>query len=52
MNKLKDSPSPYLKQHAENPVAWYPWSEEALKRAKAEDKPILVSIGYSACCFK
>ena len=41
--------SPYLLQHAENPVDWYPWGEEALGRARAEDKPILVSIGYAAC---
>ena len=39
----------YLLQHAQNPVEWYPWGEEALARAKAEDKPILLSIGYSAC---
>ena len=42
-------PRPYLLQHAENPVDWYPWGEEALSRARAEDKPILVSIGYAAC---
>jgi uncharacterized protein YyaL (SSP411 family) len=41
--------SPYLLQHAHNPVDWYPWGEEALARAKAEDKPILLSIGYAAC---
>src|ERR1700704_4980182 len=41
--------SPYLRQHAKNPVDWYPWGEEALSRSKAEDKPILLSIGYSAC---
>jgi len=41
--------SPYLRQHAHNPVEWYPWGEEALTRAKAENKPILLSIGYSAC---
>jgi len=48
-NKLIDETSPYLLQHAHNPVNWYPWSEEALQRAKDENKPILVSIGYSAC---
>ena len=41
--------SPYLLQHAHNPVDWYPWGEEALQKAKQENKPILVSIGYSAC---
>ncbi|MFN0073818.1 MAG: thioredoxin domain-containing protein [Chloroflexota bacterium] len=48
-NRLIDQTSPYLLQHAHNPVDWYPWGEEALNRAKAEDKPILLSIGYSAC---
>ncbi len=48
-NHLINETSPYLLQHAHNPVDWYPWSEEALKRAKNEDKPILVSIGYAAC---
>ncbi|WP_333841493.1 thioredoxin domain-containing protein [Pelomicrobium sp.] len=48
-NRLAQSPSPYLRQHADNPVDWYPWCEEALARARAEDKPILLSIGYSAC---
>ncbi len=48
-NKLIDETSPYLLQHAHNPVNWYPWSEETLQRAKDENKPILVSIGYSAC---
>jgi uncharacterized protein len=48
-NRLADETSPYLLQHAENPVDWYPWGEEALARARSEDKPILVSIGYSAC---
>jgi len=48
-NRLKNEASPYLQQHAENPVDWYPWGEEALLRAKREDKPILLSIGYSAC---
>ncbi len=48
-NRLAASTSPYLLQHADNPVDWYPWGEEALARARAEDKPILLSIGYSAC---
>src|SRR5689334_24437962 len=48
-NRLINEASPYLLQHAHNPVDWYPWGEEALQRAKAEDKPILVSIGYAAC---
>ena len=48
-NKLANAQSPYLKQHAENPVDWYPWGEEALEKALKEDKPILVSIGYSSC---
>ena len=48
-NRLINETSPYLLQHAHNPVDWYPWGEEALQRAKDEDKPILLSIGYSAC---
>lgn len=48
-NRLADNFSPYLRQHANNPIDWYPWGEEALKRAKQEDKPIFVSIGYSTC---
>ncbi len=48
-NRLIDCASPYLRQHAFNPVDWYPWGEEALERAREEDKPILLSIGYSAC---
>ena len=48
-NKLAGESSPYLLQHADNPVDWYPWGEEALEKAKAEDKPIFLSIGYSAC---
>lgn len=48
-NKLLQETSPYLLQHAHNPVNWYPWGEEALQKAKEENKPILVSIGYSAC---
>src|SRR5689334_592986 len=48
-NRLAGEASPYLQQHASNPVDWYPWGEEALSRARTEDKPILLSIGYSAC---
>ncbi len=48
-NRLAREASPYLLQHAHNPVDWYPWGEEALGRARSEDKPILLSIGYSAC---
>jgi len=48
-NRLARTTSPYLRQHAGNPVDWYPWGEEALTRARTEDKPILLSIGYSAC---
>ena len=48
-NHLKGQTSPYLLQHAENPVEWYPWCEEAFERAKREDKPVFLSIGYSTC---
>ncbi len=48
-NHLKNETSPYLLQHAENPVEWYPWCEEAFARAKREDKPIFLSVGYSTC---
>ncbi|AEW03075.1 hypothetical protein A4D02_03500 [Niastella koreensis] len=48
-NRLAEETSPYLLQHAHNPVDWYPWGNEALDRAKKEDKPLLVSIGYAAC---
>ena len=48
-NRLAHETSPYLLQHANNPVDWYPWGPEALDRARAEDKPILLSIGYAAC---
>ncbi len=48
-NRLQNSHSPYLLQHAENPVDWYPWGEEALRKARDEDKPIFLSIGYAAC---
>jgi uncharacterized protein YyaL (SSP411 family) len=48
-NRLSQETSPYLLQHASNPVDWYPWSEEAFDRARNEDKPIFLSVGYSAC---
>lgn len=48
-NRLKNQSSPYLLQHAENPVDWYPWCDEAFEKAKREDKPIFLSIGYSTC---
>src|SRR5437763_3882731 len=49
VNRLADETSPYLRQHKDNPVDWYPWGEEAFARARAEDKPIMLSVGYSAC---
>jgi len=49
LNRLAAEPSPYLRQHAGNPVDWYPWGEEAFERARAEDKPIFLSVGYSTC---
>ena len=49
MNHLKGQKSPYLLQHADNPVDWYPWGEEAFAKARAEDKPVFLSIGYSTC---
>jgi uncharacterized protein YyaL (SSP411 family) len=49
MNRLASATSPYLLQHADNPVDWYPWGAEALARARSEDRPIFLSIGYSAC---
>jgi len=49
MNRLAQETSPYLLQHADNPVDWYPWGEEAFARARAEDKPVLLSVGYAAC---
>ena len=49
MNRLASETSPYLRQHKDNPVDWYPWGEEAFERARAEDKPVLLSVGYSAC---
>jgi hypothetical protein len=48
-NRLINEKSPYLLQHAHNPVDWYPWSEEAFEKAKREDKPIFLSVGYSTC---
>ena len=48
-NHLKNQTSPYLLQHADNPVDWYPWSEEAFSKARAEDKPVFLSIGYRNC---
>lgn len=48
-NHLKNSSSPYLLQHAENPVDWFPWCEEAFSKARSEDKPIFLSVGYSTC---
>jgi uncharacterized protein len=49
MNRLAQETSPYLLQHADNPVDWYPWGEEAFAKARAEDRPILLSVGYAAC---
>ncbi len=49
MNHLADETSPYLRQHADNPVEWFPWGEEALEKAAREDKPIFLSIGYASC---
>ena len=49
MNQLKDETSPYLLQHADNPVDWHPWGDEAFRLAREQDKPVLLSIGYSAC---
>ena len=49
MNRLAHETSPYLRQHADNPVDWYPWGEEAFAKARAEQKPILLSVGYSTC---
>ena len=48
-NKLKNENSPYLLQHSENPVDWYPWNQEAFDKAREEDKPVFLSIGYSTC---
>ncbi len=49
MNRLADQTSPYLRQHADNPVDWYPWGEEAFAAARESDRPVLLSVGYSAC---
>ena len=49
MNRLATETSPYLRQHADNPVDWYPWGAEAFARAEEEDKPLFVSIGYASC---
>ena len=49
MNRLAGATSPYLLQHAENPVDWYEWGDDAFDRARAEDRPLLVSVGYSSC---
>ena len=48
-NRLANETSPYLLQHADNPVDWNPWGEEAFEQARAEDKPVLLSVGYSTC---
>ncbi|HEX2563127.1 MAG TPA: thioredoxin domain-containing protein [Acidimicrobiales bacterium] len=49
MNRLADETSPYLRQHADNPVDWYPWGDEAFAAARRDDRPVLLSVGYSAC---
>jgi len=48
-NKLKNEKSPFLLQHAYNPVDWHPWGDEAFEKAKQDDKPVFLSIGYSTC---
>ena len=48
-NRLIHQKSPYLLQHAGNPVDWYPWGDEALERARREDRPIFLSVGYATC---
>jgi uncharacterized protein YyaL (SSP411 family) len=48
-NRLAAETSPYLLQHADNPVDWYPWGEDAFAKAREEDKPVLLSVGYAAC---
>ncbi|MDD9206361.1 thioredoxin domain-containing protein, partial [Georgenia sp. 10Sc9-8] len=48
-NRLADAQSPYLLQHADNPVDWYPWGEEAFAEARRRDVPLLISVGYAAC---
>src|SRR5438046_6816908 len=49
MNRLARERSPYLLQHAQNPVDWFPWGDEAFAKARAEDKPVFLSIGYATC---
>ena len=49
MNRLIHEKSPYLLQHAQNPVDWYPWGDEAFEKARREDKPVFLSVGYSTC---
>jgi uncharacterized protein YyaL (SSP411 family) len=49
VNRLAQETSPYLWQHADNPVDWFPWGVEALSRGRVEDKPIMLSVGYAAC---
>lgn len=49
MNRLASSTSPYLRQHADNPVDWWPWSDEAFAEARRRDVPVLLSVGYAAC---
>ena len=49
MNRLGSETSPYLRQHADNPVDWYPWGDEAFAKARAENRPVFLSVGYSAC---
>lgn len=51
-NRLADSTSPYLQQHADNPVDWFEWGDEAFALAKALDRPILLSVGYAACHWR
>ena len=48
-NRLQYEKSPYLRQHADNPVDWYPWGAEALEKARRENKPIFLSVGYATC---
>ena len=48
-NRLANETSPYLLQHRDNPVDWYPWGDEAFEKAKTENKPIFLSVGYSSC---
>ena len=49
VNRLAEETSPYLRQHADNPVDWYPWGDDAFDKAREENRPIFLSIGYSAC---